>query len=165
MSYMPSTNPSISTPVQQALLDLGQALRGRRKGLKLSAASVAEAAGVSRTTLHRVEKGAPSVTLGACAAVASALGWALEAGAPDSAAPLAPSVLEGWVPVRIALADYPQLRALAWHVHGVDALTPGEALDIYERNARHLDEDSMGDAERALLTALRNAFGTRSDRV
>lgn len=45
----------------------------------------------------------------------------------------------GWIPARIRLADYPQLRSLAWHVQGIDTLTPTEALDIYERNARHLD--------------------------
>ena len=59
---------------------------------------------------------------------------------------------------RVALADYPQLRALAWQVHGTDTLTPAEALGIYERNARHLDMQAMSDDEQALLAALRMAL-------
>ena len=71
------------------------------------------------------------------------------AAAPDRA---------GWIPARVALADYPQLRALAWQVHGTDTLTPAEALGIYERNARHLDMQAMSDDEQALLAALRMAL-------
>jgi hypothetical protein len=59
---------------------------------------------------------------------------------------------------RVPLADYPQLRALAWQVHGTDTLTPAEALGIYERNARHLDMQAMSANELALLQALRLAL-------
>jgi hypothetical protein len=45
-------------------------------------------------------------------------------------------------------------------VHGTDALTPAEALDIYERNARHMDTAALSAPEQALLTALRVAFKT-----
>ena len=62
------------------------------------------------------------------------------------------------IPARVALADYPQLRALAWQVHGTDTLTPAEALGIYERNARHLDMAAMPVHEQALLEALRLAL-------
>ncbi|GAB1384013.1 hypothetical protein MASR1M50_23340 [Burkholderiales bacterium] len=44
-------------------------------------------------------------------------------------------------------------------MHGTDALTPGEAMDIYERNERHLDRLAMAPAEQQLLDALRLAFG------
>jgi len=63
-----------------------------------------------------------------------------------------------WLPVRIALADYPQLRSLAWQVHGTDTLTPAEAFDIYERNARHLDMQAMPAHERDLWRSLQQAF-------
>ena len=165
MSYMPKPSPAVAEPAERALIELGQALRAQRKSLKVSASAAAEAAGVSRTTLHRVERGVPSVTLGACAAVAAALGWQLQAKASghEDQSPL--GVREGWLPVRIALADYPQLQTLAWHARGVDSLTPREALDIYERNARHLDEARLSEAEQALLTALRRALGAPTDRV
>ena len=64
-----------------------------------------------------------------------------------------------WIPVRVRLADYPQLKALAWQVHGTDTLTPVEALGIYERNARHLDMAAMSSAEQALLLALQTGLG------
>jgi hypothetical protein len=47
------------------LRQLGQEIRERRKQLKLSAVATSEAAFISRMTLNRIEKGEPSVTLGA----------------------------------------------------------------------------------------------------
>lgn len=72
---------------------------------------------------------------------------------------------EGWWPVRIALADYPQLKALAWQVQGAHQLTPVEANDIYERNTRHLDLASMSLEEQALRQALQEAFGKKAEHV
>lgn len=71
----------------------------------------------------------------------------------------------GWWPVRIALADYPQLKALAWQVNGTDHLTPVEAFDIYERNARHLDLPILTEQEKTLWQALQQAFGKRATLV
>jgi hypothetical protein len=67
--------------------------------------------------------------------------------------------------VRIALADYPQLKSLAWQVHGTDHLTPVKAFDIYERNARHLDTVSLTEQEQTLWQALHQAFGKRSSGI
>ena len=64
-----------------------------------------------------------------------------------------------WIPARIRLADYPQLKQLAWQVHGIDELTPGEVLSIYERNWRHVDVQAMVPRERHLVDALRSALG------
>jgi hypothetical protein len=61
--------------------------------------------------------------------------------------------------VRVRLAEYPQLKALAWQIHGTDTLSPMEALGIYERNARHLDTAAMSTAEQALWQALRTGLG------
>lgn len=143
---------------------LGAQMRARRKALQLSATVTAEAAGMSRVTLHRIEKGEPSVTMGAWHNALAALGMSLQAtttaddGKPTAAQP----DRTGWIPARVALADYPQLRALAWQVHGTDTLTPTEALDIYERNARHLDVPIMSADEQALLQALRLGFSHAS---
>ena len=65
---------------------------------------------------------------------------------------------EGWIPARVRLADYPQLKQLAWQVRGVDRLTPREALDIYERNERQLDPETLTPAEAQLIEALRLAL-------
>ena len=52
-----------------------------------------------------------------------------------------------------------RLQQLAWQVQGSDELTPREALGIYERNWRHLDEAALLPRERSLIDALRLAFG------
>jgi transcriptional regulator with XRE-family HTH domain len=144
---------------------LGAQIRARRKALHLSATVTAEAAGMSRVTLHRIEKGEASVTMGAWCGALAALGLALEARSVADANPPNPQPPDrtGWIPARVALADYPQLRALAWQVHGTDTLTPTEALDIYERNARHLDLQAMSANEQALLQALRLALSRTPD--
>lgn len=139
------------------LAELGAELRARRRALRVTTTAAAEAAGLSRVTLHRIEKGEPTVACGAWMRLAAVLGvdWRLvDAHAAKSAN--APPPLS--IPARVRLADYPQLKALAWHVQGLDALRPREAYELYERNARHLDVDAMRDDERALLEALRLAF-------
>lgn len=152
----PHAHDSDLAPLQA----LGAQMRARRKALHLSATVTAEAAGMSRVTLHRIEKGEPSVTMGAWYNALAALGMSLQAAtiADERQRTAAPPDRTGWIPARVTLAAYPQLRALAWQVHGTDTLTPTEALDIYERNARHLDVHAMSADEQALLQALRLAF-------
>ncbi|MFZ7096648.1 helix-turn-helix transcriptional regulator [Luteimonas dalianensis] len=137
---------------------LGAQVRARRKALRVTATAAAESAGISRVTWYRIEKGEPSVAAGAYASAAAVLDleWAL-ADRNEPRTP-GPDVAAGWLPVRIPLADYPQLRKLAWHAQGTDELTPREALSIYERNARHLDETELSTRERALIDALRTAL-------
>lgn len=156
---MPQPSPFITEQSATRLQVLGELLRARRKALRLNATTVAEAAGLSRVTLHRIEKGEPSVTMGAWCNVAAALGMSLLAQTPEQMATAAATADRvAWLPVRIALADYPQLRSLAWQVHGTDTLTPAEAFDIYERNARHLDMQAMPAHERDLWRSLQQAF-------
>jgi hypothetical protein len=112
--------------------------------------------------LHRIEKGEPSVTMGAYLNAMAALGLDFGLTKPaDQATETADDDRQGWIPARIRLADYPQLKQLAWKVHGTDALTPGEALSIYERNWRHVDVKALEPRERALVDALRMALGDR----
>ena len=152
---MPSPAPLTSEQCAAQLQALGAQIRAQRKALRLSATVTAEAAGLSRVTLHRIEKGEPSVTMGAWCNAMAALGMGLQAtpSTADTAKP-APD-RTGWIPARVPLADYPQLRALAWQVHGHATLTPAEAWGIYARNARHLDMQAMSADEQALLQALR----------
>lgn len=60
-------------------------------------------------------------------------------------------------PALIRLDEYPQLKQLAWQVH-TDTLTPAEALSIYTRNKRHIDEQAMEERERELVKALHLAL-------
>lgn len=144
---------------------LGGKVRTRRKELRISAVAAAEAAGISRVTLFRIEKGEPSVTIGAWFAVCATLGLHLDvATAKDAlATPLPASDRKGWIPAKVKLADYPVLRQLAWHVHGAPELSPREALGIYERNWRHMDLAALSEGERGLIDALRQALGSTHD--
>lgn len=157
---MPKKSPPLNEMAIAKLCSLGAQVAERRKALGVSATVAAEAAGLSRVTLHRIEKGEPSVTMGAWSNAIAALGMQLQLQASEAIA-ATPNMQSGWWPVRIALADYPQLKALAWQVHGTDHLTPVEAFDIYERNARHMDMRNMNTQEQALWHALQQGFGKR----
>lgn len=154
---MPAPTPPVTEARAAQLQSLGLQIRARRKALGVSAVAAAEAAGISRGTLHRMEKGEPSVSAGARGHVMAALDMASQARltVPQPEVEADHEKRKGGVPARIRLADYPQLRSLAWHVHGTDTLTPTEALGIYERNERHMDLQAMSAKEQALLDALR----------
>lgn len=157
---MPAKLAIISETVAKRAVDIGKQIRASRKALGVSATTAAEAAGMSRVTWFRIEKGATSVTLGACLSALCALKLDLQicqSSASDQIKDNPPASAES-IPVRIAFADYPQLKQLAWQVHGVDALSPRQALDIYERNWRHLDLAAIDPYELALVAALRQVF-------
>lgn len=156
----PGGNPRWGLGRAQALR-LGQALRATRQDLGITMAAAAQAAQMSRVTWHRIEKGEASVALGAWLAAAQVLDVELvlvPAGTSDANAQRQP--IDGVLPLRIPLADYPQLRQLAWQVGDpAQVLTPREALGLYERNWRHVQHARLTTRERALLAALRQVFG------
>ncbi|RYF34183.1 MAG: XRE family transcriptional regulator, partial [Comamonadaceae bacterium] len=71
---MPSKAPVLQPTASVVLGGLGASIRQRRKALRVSAGNAAEAAGMSRVTLHRIERGEASVTMGAYANAMAALG-------------------------------------------------------------------------------------------
>ena len=157
---MPARPPAIIDATAKKLELLGRQIRAHRKTLRVSATTAAEAAGMSRVTLHRIERGEPAVTIGAYLNAMAALGLDFGILTPSNPVPeVGDDHGKGWIPDRIRLSDYPQLKQLAWQIHGVDELTPVEALNIYERNGRHLDFAAMEPGERHLIDALRQAFG------
>ena len=81
---MPSKSPVNTDACAAQLQALGAQIRSQRKALRLSATVTAEAAGVSRVTLHRIEKGEPSVTMGAWCSAIAALGLVLVAHNTDA---------------------------------------------------------------------------------
>ena len=161
---MPSRTPPVATAAAAKLLTLGEQIRAFRKALRINVTAAAEAAGMSRVTWQRIEQGEPSVTMGAYLNALHALGLDFGVIGPAGAdANTATLERQGWIPPRVRIADYPQLKELAWQVHGTDELTPREALGIYERNARHLDLKTMEPGERELLDGLRTALGQGND--
>jgi len=141
---------------KKALRALGEQLRGRRKRLKVSAIATAESASMSRMTLHRIERGDPSVTMGSYLAVISVLGLELELFDPIRRQTRS---ISSKLPLKIRLTDYPQLKRLAWQLNKTAELSPEEALDIYERNWRHIDLKALGHDEQELIEKLLAAFG------
>lgn len=156
--HMPAKISHISYAASEKLQDLGRSIRVQRQSMKISATTTAEAAHISRVTLNRIEKGEPSVTMGAYFLVMDALGMKIQALArEDSSTLMADLTKTTHLPDEIKLEDYPQLKQLAWHVHGLDSLTPIEAFGIYDRNWRHLDQDDLLPNEMALINALKQA--------
>lgn len=157
---MPTPPPPLDKVAAARLTALGGRLRAHRKALRVSATTTAEAAGISRVTLHRIERGEQSVTMGAYAAVIAALGLDLALVDPGSSADR--SAPKKPLPKRIKLADYAQLRRLAWQrgdTSKATTVTPKDALALYERNWRHVDRAAMTDAERELLQRLVDEIG------
>jgi transcriptional regulator with XRE-family HTH domain len=150
---MPLAPPAIVSADQKRLALLGERIRTARKRQRVSAVAAAEAAGISRVTLHRIERGEPTVAVGAWVAVASALGLSFDL--LDAKAAAGTTKL----PKKIRLRDFPQLKKLAWQLQGVDAVSPQDALDLYERNWRHLDRTALSENEAALIDALVREIG------
>ena len=159
---MPSKIQTTAETVARKLVAIGLQIRTQRKALKINATVAAEASGISRVTLYRIEHGESSVTMGAYLNALAALGLDLRVVLATDVAPGPVVHPPLWIPARVRLADYPQLKQLAWQVHGIDELTPAEALSIYERNARHLDMQALEPSERMLIDALRVALGDGS---
>jgi transcriptional regulator with XRE-family HTH domain len=145
--------PPIEVTDQERLARLGERLRAARKRQRVSAVSASEAAGISRVTLHRIERGEPTVAVGAWVAVAGALGLAFDL--LDANAEARTKTL----PKKIRLRDFPQLKKLAWQLHGVDEISPSEALQLYERNWRHVDRAALSETEAELIDTLSRHIG------
>ncbi len=75
---MPSKSLTLLPPLVQLLEELGENLRLARLRRRLTTDQVCERAGIGRTTLWQIEKGMPSVAIGAYAQVLFVLG--LESG-------------------------------------------------------------------------------------
>lgn len=161
---MPAKPPPIARVARSQLQEIGRQIRARRKDLGVNAMAAAESAGMSRVTWYRIEKGEPSVAAGAYANALAALGLVRWTVLPDAAGTPAGAQV-GWLPAVVRIADYPQLKRLAWNLRGTDTLSPRDALAIYQRNWRHVDEAALDAHERALVDALQQAFSGDPSRV
>ena len=150
---MPAKSPQITVTINKLLAEMGQRLRDHRKLLGVSAVATAEAARMSRITLYRIERGEASVAMGAYLSVVFALGLTLDL------ADRSHKRKRDEIPQKIRLADYRQLKRLAWQLKDTKEISPKEALDLYERNWRHVDTKAMDPHEQKFLDALLVAFG------
>lgn len=159
MRYMPARNPAVTEHSEGVLTELGRVLRRRRLALGVSAVATAEAAGLSRITLHRIEAGTPSVTIGAYMNAAAALGLQLTLDESRSPEQQARDKVGRAPEATVRVGDYPQLNAIAWQLRADTELTGAEALQLYERNWRHVDQAAMCDKERAFVRQLADTHG------
>lgn len=74
MAKKPRSSGVAPIPVRRALRKLGSDIRDARRRRRIPVAIMAERASISRTTLHKVEKGDASVSMGIYATVLFALG-------------------------------------------------------------------------------------------
>ena len=156
---MPAAAPATAAAVTVRLVAIGERIRAHRKQHKVSATTAAEAAGMSRVTLHRIERGEPSVTMGAYLNAIDALGLGFDVTAPGAQPARSPVDNAARLPPQVHLADYPELQRLAWQLQGVTELSPSEALSLYERNWRHIDQARLQAHERELVQALAASLG------
>ena len=152
---MPALAPSVADITATKIHAMGQRIRARREALGVSATAAAEASGMSRVTLHRIERGEPSVAMAAYMNAVAALGLELEVVNPQSRRidSIGKADKPG-LPATLRLEDYPQLQRLAWQLHGITEVTPQEALALYERNWRHVEPATLDPRERELVDAL-----------
>ena len=135
---MPATAPQPQGRCPERLRAIGERIRRRRKALGISAMATAAAGGISRVTLHRIETGATSVTLGALMNVLDALDLSLgQLEGPEDAEAGAPTATRAET---IELAAYP--------------LNASEAASLYARQRRRLDLEPLQPNERQLIAAL-----------
>jgi transcriptional regulator with XRE-family HTH domain len=138
-------------------LDLGAKIASQRKALGVRAQSAAKSAGISRVTLHRIEKGETSVSLGAYLEVCRALGLHLEILSGEQQMRSTKQQLNNQLlpdGPHIRIGDYPQLSTLAWQLDVNALLTDEEVRGIYERNKRFLEIEKLNTYERALMQRL-----------
>jgi transcriptional regulator with XRE-family HTH domain len=148
---------SSTTEDWQLLVRLGSQIAARRKILRVRAQVCAEVAGISRVTLHRIEKGEPTVSIGAYLQVCEALG--LRLALLPKVEQMADSNLRDPEMPHIRIKDYPQLKALSWQLKDDVYLTDAEAKSIYERNKRFLDLSHLEGHERILMQRLIDTRG------
>jgi hypothetical protein len=59
----------------------------------------------------------------------------------------------------LRLADYRQLRQIAWNRADGAAIAEDEAFALYEAHWRFVDAEAMDDVERALVERLKRQYG------
>ncbi len=62
--------------------------------------------------------------------------------------------------MKVQLANYPQLRLLAWNRAADAWVEEADALALYEREWRHVDQQALTPDERAFIDHLAQAYGS-----
>lgn len=148
---------------QASFIEIGSKIRQERRRLKISTVDMAEAAGISRVTLHRIEHGEGTVALGMYAKALDVLGLAFDVVCRKAVATATGGADEALQDAEridfVFFEGCPQLKRIGWHIHGINGLPAKDALNLYERNWRHVDQKAMTDHERHVVSKLVKDFG------
>lgn len=156
---MPSKIADLPGHVTDVLKVIGEKIKAERKRLKLPQADTAEASGIDRRTLGRIEKGQSSVTIGAYVTVMNGLNIKLTATTPVDALKEEKQHREQFLPLLINLNEYRALRDCAWHITGEDFVEPSVAYRLYQERITLIDRKLLADKEIALMAALEKVYG------
>ena len=127
---------------RQGTRRIGEDLRNARLHAGLTQEELARRAGIHRQKVIQLEQGKPGVAMATYLALADVLDLDMT---PRRA--------------EVRIDAYPQLRALAWNRRQGDVITERDALALYERNWRYVDQDLMLQDERAFLDRLIDKHG------
>lgn len=61
--------------------------------------------------------------------------------------------------MNIDIAEYPQLSLIAWHLSKDATINGKEALALYERNWRFVEETALERQEQELINLLKDRYG------
>jgi hypothetical protein len=61
--------------------------------------------------------------------------------------------------MKVRLADFPQLKLIAWNRHAEEEIEGAEAFALYESRWRFIDQATLTLAERELIKRLTVTFG------
>lgn len=61
--------------------------------------------------------------------------------------------------MQLYIAEYPQLRLIAWNRQDDDLIEEDEALALYERNWRYVDQTQLSLKEQQLIDRLVKQYG------
>jgi hypothetical protein len=61
--------------------------------------------------------------------------------------------------MQVNIADYPQLKLIAWNRKEYEFIEEDEALALYERNWRYVDQAHLTEKEQQLIDRLVVQFG------
>lgn len=59
----------------------------------------------------------------------------------------------------LKLSEFPELKLIAWNRGEEDDIAEEEAFALYEANWRFVEQDRLGDTERALIARLTRQYG------
>lgn len=156
---MSKTLSDLSAEDIAKLIELGTVLKAFRREQGINQTLLAETLGMDRRTLSKLEKGDPSISMGTAIRVWRSLGFFCELRSPTEQEAYAQELETSYLPMKIALADYPVLRRCSWQLQESDLISPRMAFRLYQDKKSDLDKSVMSRKEQNLIGCLEQVYG------